>query len=85
MIFLPYYVFTSRNQRDKFCGDSTTQKREQSDNGYCQPYRQLRMGNIAADDPFGNKREEEDVHQIHAKGEFSQTVNPAGSLLNASE
>ena len=80
-----YYVFTAGNQRDEFCGDCTAQEREQSDNWNGQPYGQYRVSNIAVNNPLGYERQEEDVHQIHAKGELGKAVNPSGSLLDAAE
>ena len=74
---LTYYIFTAWNLRDDF--------RSYCDNGNGKPYGQYRVGNIAADDPFCDKSQEENVHQIHAEGEFGKAVNPSGSLLDAAE
>lgn len=43
------------------------------------------MSDIATNDPFCYKPQEEYMHQIHAKGQFGKTGNPTGCLLDTGE
>lgn len=80
-----YDILAARKQRQQFGRHRTADEGEDADDRNDNPYREQRIGHIAAYQPLGNVVEEENVHQIHAKSEFGYVVDPGRSLFDAGE
>ena len=73
-------VLAAWQQRQYLSSNSTADKRQYRNNGNTQPYRQQRIGTVAANQKTGKERKIEHVHQVHAKRQLAKVCNQCRSL-----
>ena len=69
-------IFTARKERQQFGGYGTAHKSEHTNGRNSEPNRKQRISHITTYQPLGYVIEEEDMHQVHAEGEFGKSVYP---------
>lgn len=66
---------------DEFRGEGAAEVGQESDEGDGEPDGDYRGGSVAADDQGGDGHQEENVHQVHAEGEFGEGGDQGGGFL----
>ena len=72
---------SQESEGDEFGGDGTAAETQHSNDRDGQPHWQQRMGGVAGNDEVADGRQKEQVHEVHAEGEFAGGGDPLRCLL----
>ena len=83
--FSPDHPLAAWEEGEELCGHGAAEEGEDGDSGDGQGDGQQGLGRIAADDPAGDRSQEEQVHEVHAEGKLTQRGDDSARPLDAAE